>query len=301
MNRTAFLILFLGLALVAFPVYGQVPTGTTTLTFDGFCDGATITYSGSGSFISGTHDNYDCAGSTTFVGGAVAQDSRLKPIGFKPQVVANLTDNVGGLALGGEALQLYLDFVNNSWSFYAEGTGSGAETLLNKGTFTISDARVPLYGGVGAWQGAGGMADDSDVTTPLASAFPKGTYDISPDGFCDYFHLTAKGNKVGGVHDISTNCGGVSAPAAANNSTLQADLNGTAGASLVLTDNEWYLNGEGQVFDNYYFNFTSNTWAVYVASDSTGLVYFNSGTFTLTPNGPTVRGLPVSSGLRLKH
>jgi hypothetical protein len=204
MNKATLMISLLGLSIVAVPIYGQIPTGTTSVAFTGFCDGATITYSGSGSSISGTHDNYDCAGSQTFIAGVAATDSRIAGVGRKPTLVANMTDNLGTLVFSGAGVQFYLDFANGGFSFYKESDSSSPEGLVVKGTFTIVSQPVARYGGVAAWQGAG-EADDSDAVGD--AALPKGTYDIVLTGYCDYLHVTTKGNKVGGVHDFATNCG----------------------------------------------------------------------------------------------
>lgn len=299
MNKATLMIPLLGLFIVAVPIYGQIPTGTTSVAFAGYCDGATITYSGSGSFISGTHDNYDCAGSQTFIAGVAATDSRIASVGFKPTLVANMTDNLGVLVFSGAGVQFYLDFSSSGFSFYKESDSTSPEKRVVKGTFTIVSQPVARYGGVAAWQEAG-EPDDSDTVGD--AGFPKGTYDIVLTDHCDYLHVTTKGNTVGGVHDFATNCGLINAPVAANNATLSSDVAGTAGASLVGTDNEYSINGSGDEPVNFYFNFTNMTFAVYGAVDSSGLFLISTGTFSITQNGPPAgRGLPVSTGMKAKQ
>lgn len=282
MKKIILLAILSGTVLVG-SLTAQIPAGTTSVSFVDFCDGATITYSGTGSFISGTHDNFDCAGGQTFIAGVSAQVLKFAPgEGTAPALVANMADNVGVLGLNNGALQLYLDFTKDTFSFYKETDSASPEGLVKQGKFKIVNSPVSLGGAVAAWQGP---ATPTNPAPNPGSAYPSGTYDLYFDGYCDYLHLTTNGNRVGGVHDQSTNCGEPNAPVAANDASLAADVAGTPGASLVTTDNVLATEGEDCVI-NYYFNFAAGTWVLYAACDSSGLFLANSGTFTFVQNGP---------------
>jgi hypothetical protein len=273
-------------------VYAQIPVGTTSITFNGFCDGATINYASGSSFISGTHDNWDCHRGQTFIAGVSGKDLKMAPgEGTSPATVANIADNVGAIGLSGGALQLYLDFSKMAFSFYEETDGVNPEILVNQGGFKIVRSPASSTGGVAAWQGP---VTDNPGPNP-GSAYPSGTYDIYFDGYCDYLHLTTNGNRVGGTHDLATFCGSPNAPVAANDAVLAADVDGTSGASLITTDNEFFIDGGGfEDLVNYYLNFATQTWAVWEAQDQTGLVLNNSGTFTFVQNGPFAAIKPPS-------
>lgn len=281
--------------------YAQIPVGRTSITFNGFCDGATINHVSGSSFISGTHDNWDCNGGQTFIAGVLGQDLKMAPgEGISPATVANVTDNVGVLGLNGGALQLYLDFNKKTYSFYEETDGVQPEALVNQGGFKIVGSPVSSAGGVAAWQGS---VTDNPAPNP-GSAYPSGTYevdlfDFSSDQYCDFFHLTTNGNRVGGIHDFD-NCGGSgmsNAPVAANDSSLAADIVGTSGASLITTDNSFSISASGDLILNYYLQFatpTSGTWFLYIVQDQTGLFLSNSGLFTIVQNGPFAAIKPPS-------
>jgi hypothetical protein len=97
--------------------------------------------------------------------------------------------------------------------------------------------------------------------------------------------VTTNGNRVGGVHDLSTG-GTTNAPVAANDASLAADVTGAAGMSLVTTDNFENIDFSADCIVNYYLNFAASTWVAHEACASSGLFFANSGTFTLVPNGP---------------
>ena len=282
------------------PVNAQIPVGTTSISFNGFCDGATISYS-SGSFISGTHDNWDCHRGQTFIAGVSGQVLKMAPgEGSRPVTVANMADNVGVLGLNNGALQLYLDFNKKTYSFYEETDGTQPEALVNQGGFKIVASPVSSTGGVAAWQGP---VTDNPAPNP-GSAYPSGTYDVdlfdfSSNQYCDFFHLTTNGNRVGGIHDFE-NCGGSgmsNGPVAANDSSLAADIVGTSGASLTTTDNSESISFGDDLILNYYLQFatpTSGTWFLYFVQDQTGLFPGNAGLFTIVPNGPFAAIKPPS-------
>ena len=283
MRKPMLLAILSGTMLVG-SLSAQIPAGTTSVSFVDFCDGATITYSGTGSFIVGTHDNFDCAGDQTFIGGVSAQGLKFAPgEGTAPALVANMADNVGVLGLSNGALQLYLDFTKDTFSFYEETDSAHPEALVNQGKFKIVNSPVSSGSGVAAWQGP--VTPTNPAPNP-GPAYPSGTYDVYFDGYCDYLHLTTNGNRVGGVHDLATYCGIPNAPVAANDASLAADVDGTAGASLVTTDNELNIDYGDDCVVNFYLDFAASTWSLYAACDSSGLFFLNSGTFTFVQNGP---------------
>jgi hypothetical protein len=298
---------FVAFLWLAGPANAQISVGTTSITFNGFCDGATITYS-SGSFISGTHDNWDCQRGQTFIEGVSGQDLKMAPgEGSSHVTVANMADNVGVLGLNADALQLYLDFNKKTYSFYEETNGVLPETLVNQGGFKIVGSPVSSTGGVPAWQGP---VTDNPGPNP-GSAYPRGRYyvylyDFSSDQYCDYFQLTTNGNRVGGLH-LATDCASGQAPVAANDSSLAVDVDGTSGASLITTDNELFIDYGYDAIVSFYFNFATQpqTWTLYLY-DQTGFVGINSGIFTLVPSGafaqirpPSGAGLPAAAAVHL--
>jgi len=137
MKKLTLLAILSGTTLVG-TLRAQIPAGTTSVSFNGFCDGATITYTGTGSFISGTHDNFDCAGGQTFIGGVSAQVLKFAPgEGMAPALVANMADNVGVLGLSNGALQLYLDFRKNTFGVYAETDATQPERLHHRHVWSV--------------------------------------------------------------------------------------------------------------------------------------------------------------------
>jgi hypothetical protein len=259
------------------------PVGTTSITFNGFCDGATVTYV-SGVFLSGTHDNWDCNGGETFLAGGLGQDFLLLP-NLVPSVRANLADNVGMLALNGCAVELYLDFSNSGWALYDECSGATAETLVNFGKFTItgsgSDAKAkPHIGGVASWQRMG-----AEAAAPAAAAtnpYPQGPYTLTlSGGVCYSFSTVTAGLVRAGGTVVTGNCTGLNpVPFAANYSSIGGD------PTLIVTYNGSELSGSGpDLLVVYFFDFTNFTFTAYVAENSSGLMPLNSGTFTLTGVG----------------
>jgi hypothetical protein len=300
-NRLALLSSLAGLALAATPIGAQTPSGTTTVTFNGYCDGMTVTFSGTGSFLSGTHNNYDCNGDTTFIAGVIGQDILLQP-NPSPTLRPNLADNVGVLMYHNEPVMYYLDFTDNSWAAYAETNGTSPESLLSKGTFTIvSNNALPRIGGIATWQDKA-APDDTPKTLVSVTAYPRSPYTISFSNHCDYFFVYIGAfQQAGGTH-VNFDCGGTNTPFAGNNSSLQSDVTGVSGAgqSLIETDNESSIDGFGDVIFTYYFDFSSGTWTLYQANSSSGLTLLNSGSFTVTPgivvpvpppNAPSTSGL----------
>lgn len=295
MRHFTLLLTLLGLVLFIAPAGAQPPQGSTTITFNGFCDGATIVLSGD--FIRGSHNNYDCAGSNTFLAGVVSTVSRVKPAGFKGGSDAVLMDNVLVMLGSGCPLVMYLDFQNSGWAFYTSCDGVTPETLLNRGTFTVTPNSQPKahFGGVAAWQGAG-VPDDSDFTT--ASSYPKGPYSVSFDGYCDFLAVNTKGNTLGGTHDLATNCDASNVPAAGNNANQPGDLTGTSGPGAFLTDNEALQFGSDCMV-NFILTWSNSTWAAYESCNDIGNLLINSGTFKFTAGTPVpskTKGLPMTAG-----
>ncbi|PWT99620.1 MAG: hypothetical protein C5B51_26775 [Terriglobia bacterium] len=286
MRKFTLLLCILGLVLFITPLSAQPPQGTTVLTFDGFCDGATINVSGD--FIGGTHDNWDCAGSQAPVGGTVETIARVKPASFKGTIEAALTDDVGQVAFASCPLNLYLSFNPNKWAYYMSCDGVSPQTLLNSGTFTISggQAKANHRGGVSSFQGKAGAVDDSDLITAIGGGYPKGPYTAAFDGFCDFMVVNTKGNNIGGTHDLLTNCGLFDAHVSGNNEQQPADVTGTAGAGALMASDQNFYFGFPNCVDQYYLTFSNHTWALYRACDASGPFFVNAGTFTLTTGTP---------------
>ena len=137
MRRLALWFAGIAPASIGLPLHAQLPPGTTILSFNGYCDGVTITVSGN--FTAGTHDNYDCKGSQTFLAGVAGKDLLLAPKTL-PSVRANVSDSVGPM-INGCPENLYLDFTNNGRAFYQECDGVSPESLVHKGTFTIAPGK----------------------------------------------------------------------------------------------------------------------------------------------------------------
>jgi hypothetical protein len=288
-NTTAFTF---AMALIAGSAYaGGPPKGTTYILFTDHCDGMTINYSGSGSFITGLHDNYNCAGASTFVGGIQATMTGVST-GSGSDVRAALADYIGSLEYNNAAVQYYLDFTTLKYGAYIESSGYGAETLITKGTFTIGSGPASQIGGINSLQGA---APDTDPDTS-ASTYPAGPYILSwPTSYCEFFIVETGQHQTAGGQDNQYDCEYPNSPFAASNATLASDVTGTAGAALIGTDNFAEIAGYGpDTLLNWYFNFTNGSWAVYsFYTDSSGypdvVWYLVNGTqycncyFTLTP------------------
>ena len=283
--------------LLVGPASAQVPAGTTQITFNNFCDGATITVNGD--FIGGTHNLYDCS-NTTFLGGAVMKDSFIAPKALATNR-ANLSDNTGVVYLGNCPLNLYLDFTNNGWAYYSSCDLSSPQTLLNKGTFTIVCSpcaqNTPVARGTGAVSSLQARSNDlSDQAGFVSDAFPKGPYGMYYNGYCDGTQMTTKGHNAGGYHDFS-GCGIQNVAQAGNDAVIPADVEGNAGNGVYLTDDEFVLFGEDALL-NWYYNFSTTTWVVYKIFDNTGMYFDNAGTFTMTQGAPPLAqrlGLPTAA------
>jgi hypothetical protein len=282
MKKLTMLFAISALALMVGPLSAQ-PQGTTTITFDGFCDGFTLNVSGL--VLGGTHNNYDCAGSNTIVGGDTSVDFLLQPRPLGKSSRANVTSEVGPILLGCD-INYYLDFSNNSWSLYLTCAGE-PEALGNKGTFTITPPAA----------GAAKHASRSTIQTinqqpdPDAgteAGIPQGNFDISFDGFCDGMNLNAKGTKLGGT---LTGCytgiaGGNTAQEQAgivpgdSNTANGANINSSIANPCVLT---------------YALYWGDLTWANYLTCAGEVSQLINVGTFTFAPPPPPAAGLRPSA------
>jgi hypothetical protein len=303
-----FLVSLAGVFMLAESLYAEDPVKTISVAFRGYCDGATITYSSKSSFISGTHDNWDCKGGQTWIDGVLSEPvNLLSNEGIGPVVLA---DNVGVLGMNNSALQLYLNFFNYTFSFYVESDGVLPERLVTKGHFRIVGGAVTSGPNGAAWQDPPTWDTDRPHADPR---FPKGTYDLelydTTDTlqYCDFFHVTADGDRVGGVHDFMTACEySANAPTGGNYAILEKDVVvltqanggvvGVEGPSLLTTDNiEQILSGYDYTL-NYYFDFPKKAWSLYGTDGTTGLQLLNWGFFTLVPDDPLAAKAVTHSG-----
>lgn len=292
------LVSLVGMFMLAQSLYAQKSGLTYTIAFDGYCDGATVTVGANG-LVTGTHNNYDCMGSQTWLDGItsvpVGKFDAIEGIG-----PVSLADNLGAVEVGGAAVTLYLNFKTNVWSFYFEGDGVLPEQFDNAGTFTVVEAAVSSGGKGAAWQKHSNL-----VAEPVfnISGYPVGTYDLvlwdsaHTAPYCDFFQLTESGDLVGGVHNLVNGCSEASnAPTGGNYtylaggivviSTPQGPLGVVGARGLLTTDNSDSILGFGDVTLNYYFSFQSNIWAVYETDGTTGLQLINWGTLEVLEAGP---------------
>ena len=293
MSRNKLILVSLaGMFMLAQSLYAQKSGLTYTIAFNGYCDGATVTV-GTNGLVTGTHNNYDCDGSVTWLDGITST-----PVGkFDSQEAigpVSLADNVGVLEFGDGALTLYLNFKNNTWSFYYEVSGIGSEVYDNSGTFSVVEEAVTSGGKVASWQ----KRQNFLITEPIfgISGYPTGTYELllwdstHQFEYCDFFQLTENGDLVGGVHNLVTGCGyPANAPTGGNYTFLGNDtvvitatgsplgVVGVGGRGLLTTDNEEAIDFAYDYTLNYYFNFQSNLWTVYGTGGTTGLQLDNWG------------------------
>ena len=313
-GRKLVLISLAGVLMLAQSLYAQTLAGTYSIAFissEGipYCDGATLTFSAGSSFVSGTHNNYDCQGDSTWLDGVNSTLTALYPKeGVEPVA---LSDNVGVLKYGNSALTLYLNIKNQTWSYYLESGGVLPETRINQGTFKfVADVVLTESAtNLASWQNPGTVVADPNY---VLSGYPAGTYELTlydadNEEYCDFFRVTADGRRVGGYHDLATVCRlGSNAPTGGDYALLANDVvvgggpdsssGGVAGHSLLLTDNEGVIDFEEDYTLNYYFNFDKSMWSLYATDGTTGLQLFNWGYFVVVPYNPLKPGtvtLPV--------
>ena len=306
MSRNKLILVSLaGIFMLAQSLYAQKTGVTYTIGFDGYCDGATVTVGANG-LATGTHDNYDCEGSQTWLDGITST-----PVGKYDAIQGigpvSLADNVGTLEFDGSALTLYLNFKTNTWSFYLESNGIFPEQLDNMGTFTVGEAGVRAGGKGASWQKHMNLIS---LPTFNISGYPTGTYDLvlwnsaHTAAYCDFFQLTEFGDLVGGMHNYVNGCAESSnAPVGGNYtylgtgivviSTPNGPLGVMGGRGLLTTDNSGELLGDGDVTFNYYFSFQSNLWAVYETDGTTGLQLINWGLLGVVPYSPLAGPAPT--------
>jgi hypothetical protein len=299
------LVSLAGMFMLAQSLYAQKTGVTYSIVFDGYCDGATVTV-GTNGLVTGTHDNYDCGGSETWLDGItslpVGKFDTIEGIG-----PVSLADNIGAVEIGGTAVTLYLNFKTHIWSFYFESDGVLPEQFDNAGTFTVVEAAVMAGGKGAAWQ-----KHSSFVSEPVLniSGYPSGSYELvlwnaaHTAAYCDFFQLTESGDLVGGVHNYVTGCAETAnAPTGGNYtflgtgivaiSTPNGPLGVMGGRGLLLTDNSDSILGFGDITLNYYFSFQSNLWAVYETDGTTGLNLINWGLLSVVPYSPLAGTAPT--------
>jgi hypothetical protein len=309
--------------MMAQSLYAQKSGLTYTLAFqdwlgDELCDTLTVTV-GTNNLVTGTDNNYDCAGDNTWIDGITSlpvgkfdgpgPEPNFKGEGIGPISVA---DNAGALELDGAAATIYLNFKTNTWSSYVESTGIGPEVWGNNGTFSIVEAAATTGGKASIW------TKHSNVIVSLPflniSGYPTGSFELvlwdntHSFEYCDYFELSAYGDLVGGTHNLTTACAGFpsNAPIGGNYTFLPTGIMYVGsyaspvavpgGRGLYLTDNELYLLGE-DASTNWYFDFQSNIWAVYDTDGTTGLLLDNWGALEVFDNDPlTAKTAPHPTG-----
>jgi hypothetical protein len=293
-----------GVFVLAQSLYAGSSAGTISIAFFGndgvpFCDSATLTFSATSSFVSGTHDNWDCKGGEAWLGGVNSTLTGPQPNEYVGSVA--LSDNVGVLGYGDSAVTLYLNFTNQTFSFYSERHGIGPEIKISNGTFKfVKEAVTAAPTSDASWQAPGILSSDPAF---ILSGFPSGTYELilydrtDTEEYCDFFHVTSTGYRVGGYHDFTTGCRLPSnAPTGGDYALLAKDVVvmnapndgrvGVAGPSLILTDNSLEIEYEEDIITNYYFNFDKGVWSLYEPGGSLGLQLANYGYFVLVPYNP---------------
>jgi len=293
------LVSLAGMFMLAQSLYAQtrgVPYTLALYDHTGFeyCDGLTVTV-GTNGFVTGTHNNWACTGMQTWVDGITSL-----PVGKfdgKPYVAIgpiSLADNYGVTELDNSAATFYLNFATSTWSFYVESSGTGPEFQTNEGYFEFVEPGVTS----GSKSLIASKSPQLLVTEPIfnISGYPTGSYEIviwdstHTIEYCDFLQLTAFGDLVGGVHNLTTGCGfPANAPTGGNYTYLPSGIEVvntpsgpmgvTGGRGLLVTDNEGSIDFGVDVTLNWYFDFQSNNWAVYATYGTTPLLLDNWGTF----------------------
>jgi len=147
MKKFALCLAVLALAAIVVPASHAA---TVTVTFDGYCDGETITYAGSSTqVLYGTHNLYDCANNEGT--GGFLHTLPVADAGFSP--VADLSDPLLGLFGEPDSLQFLLSVPRGgvgSWIiFYSDGTGL---YVLNEGTYTEQSKNTHGKGTKPSWR-----------------------------------------------------------------------------------------------------------------------------------------------------
>jgi hypothetical protein len=287
MKKLTLMLTLLALALMVGPLSAQ-PQGFTTILFTNFCDGMTLNVSGL--LIGGTHNNYDCAGSSTEIGGNISTDFLLQPRIF-PDSRANVASEIGPL-LAGCQINYYIDFANSKWANYISCAGE-PEAIINKGTFTISAGAVAHGSGGPSRVANGSAAGDAAVEDAiLESGFPASPFDITWDGFCDGMHVTTKGTALG-----ATLTGCATGIAAGNNANVDLSLANQGGSGLTKGANI-SSNVDNPCILTYNVFYSQLVWANWLTCGGEIPAVLNQGTFTLTAGAPPKFGKGVSSAAR---
>ena len=301
MSRSKLILVSLaGMLMLAGSLYAQKP-GTYSIAFDGYCDGLTLSISPNG-FMTGTHVNYDCVGDNTYVDGVMSMPiSRYDPYEYIGPIA--LSDNVGALEFGGSALMLYLNFSTRTFSFYLEYDGMSPEEYVNAGYISFSQSEATGTGKTPSSKRS--TATHAAAPNVKITGYPAGSYELLMSNstntyqYCDFFVLTAYGDLVGGLHDLSTVCGDTNAPTGGSYAFLNngivvmatgGGLVGESGRSLLTTES---LYGDTL---NYYFDFNENLWSVYETDGTTGLELVNLGFLTVVPYNPLTGKLAHPAG-----
>ena len=232
-----------------------------TISFDGFCDGMTLTTADG--LVGGT-----LAGCLTGIAlGNKSIDYGLIPLDGTTGVLDNVQSSAAGST---EILTYYLDFSNNTWANY--GATGGANSLINSGTFTVT--------GKVAGNGPPSNVAQGNVVAP---ALPYShTATIQFDGFCDGMALNFSGDLIGG-----TLAGCLTGIAAGNVGTDYAVQPFSPSGSGVAANVGSNADGSGYLLV-YFLDFANHTWANYLTTNGTPS-FLRSGTFTVV-SGSKVGG-----------
>ncbi|MGH8427351.1 MAG: hypothetical protein ACRES7_05120 [Gammaproteobacteria bacterium] len=243
--------------------------GTTSITFDGYCDGMTITIPGSAGApgAQGAHIG-SCLGYTANVYGVAGS----KGVGF-----ADLGDEQGG------APPLYWVIgANHTWIIY-DDCGFGNECVLNSGTWSYGTPDAPAKGGA------------RPSTSPAAGLFggqragfagarqlpgPKTLFNIHFAGFCDgeYLHVPGDAGSPG--------ADGVQTGSCTSGDALIGAFEGNVGGMWDYTDNFVYVIN------------TDQSWIIYTDCGDGTECYVNSGTWAFGPPSDNPDRTAIRSNLQ---
>ena len=246
---------------------------TVTVSFDGFCDGMTLT-TGDG-LVGGTLAG--CA--SGFVLGNKSIDYGLIPLDGTTGVVSNVQSTEDGSS---EILTYYLDFENNTWANYI-GTGDIPQ-LLNSGTFTVSAANVPIN--------KSGPRSGVKQGNAVMPALPfSHTVTLAFTGYCNGLVLNFAGDLIGGT---MTGCGtGVVGGNTGTDFGVPPFAPTGSGVAANVGSNE---NGEGNLL-LFILDFANKTVSAYLTTNGVPEVPINA-TFTISAGNNPVVGSGPAFGLR---